>query len=141
MAAMTPRESTIALLHRYYTAFNAGDRETFFSLLTDDVIHDINQGGSETGAAAFRSFMERMDRCYREQIEDLVIMADESGTRASAEFMVRGEYLATDEGLPPARGQTYLVPAGAFFTLRDGRVARVTMYYNLQEWLRQTGAN
>ncbi len=140
MAPMTPRESALSLLQRYYAAFNAGDRETFFSLLADDVVHDINQGGSETGAAAFRSFMERMDRCYREQIEDLVIMADESGTRASAEFMVRGEYLATDEGLPPARGQTYLLPAGAFFTLCDGRVARVTMYYNLQEWLRQTGS-
>jgi steroid delta-isomerase-like uncharacterized protein len=103
------------------------------------VVHDINQGGAETGIAAFRTFMERMDRCYREQIEDLVLMADESGTRAAAEFMVRGEYLATDEGLPPANGQTYLLPAGAFFHLRDGRVARVTMYYNLQDWMKQVG--
>jgi steroid delta-isomerase-like uncharacterized protein len=136
---MTPADAT-ALLRRYYAAFNAGDRETFFSLLTDDVIHDINQGGSETGVDTFRAFMQRMDRCYREHIEDIVIMVDDSGSRASAEFMVRGEYLATDDGLPPATGQTYLLPAGAFFTLRDGRVARVTMYYNLQEWLRQVGA-
>ncbi|HWB06619.1 MAG TPA: ketosteroid isomerase-related protein [Verrucomicrobiales bacterium] len=131
------QSDALDVLHRYYAAFNAGDRETFFGLLTGDVIHDINQGGSETGVAAFRAFMDRMDRCYRERIEDLVLMADESGTHAAAEFMVRGEYLATDEGLPPARGQKYLLPAGAFFTLRDGRVARVTMYYNLQEWLRQ----
>ena len=137
---MTPRDTAIDLLRQYYAAFNAGDRAAFFSLLTDDVIHDINQGGSEHGVAAFRAFMERMDRCYREQIEDLVIMADETGTRAAAEFMVRGEYLATDDGLPPACGQEYLLPAGAFFDLRDGRVARVTMYYNLQEWLRQVGA-
>lgn len=140
MPAMTPRESAIDLLQRYYHAFNSGDREAFLALLGDDIVHDINQGGSETGVAAFRSFMTRMDRCYREQIEELVIMADESGTRAAAEFMVRGEYLATDDGLPEATGQTYFLPAGAFFTLRDGRVARVTMYYNLQEWLRQVGA-
>ncbi len=135
------RTAALDILRRYYAAFNAGDRETFFGLLTEDVVHDINQGGAETGVAAFRAFMDRMDRCYREQIEDLALMADESGTRAAAEFTVRGEYLATDEGLPPATGQTYLLPAGAFFVLRDGRVARVTMYYNLQDWTKQvTGA-
>ncbi|PJI52590.1 isopropylmalate/homocitrate/citramalate synthase, partial [Methylobacterium radiotolerans] len=26
---------------------------------------------------------------------------------------------------------------GAFFTLRDGQIARVTNYYNLREWCRQ----
>lgn len=131
------RQAAIDLLQRYYAAFNSGDRAAFFRLLAEDVVHDINQGGSESGVEAFRTFMERMDRCYREQIEDIVIMADDTGTRAAAEFTVRGEYLATDEGLPPAHGQTYQLPAGAFFTLRDGRVARVTMYYNLTEWLRQ----
>lgn len=138
---MSSPAATIALLERYYAAFNAGDRETFLSLLTDDVIHDINQGGSEHGVEAFRNFMQRMDRSYRETITDLVLMADATGTRASAEFTVLGEYLATDDGLPPATGQRYQLPAGAFFTIRDGRVARVTMYYNLQEWLRQVGGS
>lgn len=132
--------AAIDLLSRYYAAFNAGDRGTFFSLLAEDVVHDLNQGGSETGVDAFRVFMTRMDRCYRERLEDLVIFANEDGTRAAAEFTVHGSYLATDEGLPEAAGQTYVLPAGAFFTLRDGRIARVTMYYNLQEWLRQVGA-
>jgi steroid delta-isomerase-like uncharacterized protein len=36
-----------------------------------------------------------------------------------------------------ARGQRYVLPAGAFFDIRDGRIARVTNYYNLQDWLRQ----
>lgn len=134
------RESTIDLLSRYYAAFNSGDRETFFSLLADGVIHDLNQGGSETGVAAFREFMARMDRCYRERLEDLVLFANEDGTRAAAEFIVHGEYLSTDEGLPEASGQPYALPAGAFFQIQDGKVARVRMYYNLSEWLRQVGA-
>jgi steroid delta-isomerase-like uncharacterized protein len=134
---MTPRAAAIDLIQRYFRAFNEGDRPAFFALLAEDVVHDLNQGGTETGLSAFRAFMERMDRCYAEQIGDLVIMADESGTRAAAEFTVRGQYLAQDEGLPPAHGQTYLLPAGAFFTLREERVARVSMYYNLPEWLRQ----
>lgn len=128
------------ILDTYYQAFNSGDREAMFSLLTDDVVHDLNQGGSETGIDTFRAFMIRMDRCYKETLEDIVVFENADGTRAAAEFNVRGEYLSIDEGLPEATGQKYLLPAGAFFTLRDGKIARVTMYYNLQEWLRQIGA-
>ena len=68
---------------------------------------------------------------------DIVVMADDSGTRAAAEFVVNGTYLATDEGLPEAKGQTYVLPAGTFFTLKGGRIQRVTTYYNLSDWIRQ----
>lgn len=132
--------ATIDLLTRYYAAFNAQDMDTFLGLLTDDVVHDINQGTREVGKRAFVEFMARMNRCYREQIVDLVVLSDMSGMRAAAEFTVLGTYLATDEGLPDANGQTYRLPAGAFFDIRDGKVARVTNYYNLQDWLRQVGA-
>jgi steroid delta-isomerase-like uncharacterized protein len=81
-----------------------------------------------------------MDRCYREQVEELVAFANEDGTRGSAEFFIRGEYLSTDEGLPPATGQKYHLRVGAFFELCGGRVARITNYYNLQDWLAQVGA-
>jgi steroid delta-isomerase-like uncharacterized protein len=126
----------VSLLETYYQTFNSGDREAFFALMTDDVVHDLNQGGSETGKEAFRTFMERMDRCYRETIDELVTFESADGTRGAAEFMVHGTYLSTDEGLPEATGQTYDLPAGAFFTFENGKVSRVTMYYNLQEWLR-----
>lgn len=128
------------LIENYYAAFNAGDMPAFLSMLTDDVAHDINQGGRETGRAAFVAFMERMNRSYREQIVDLCVFASEDGRRAAAEFTVLGEYLKTDEGLPEARGQTYRLPAGAFFDIRDGKVARISNYYNLQDWLHQVGA-
>jgi steroid delta-isomerase-like uncharacterized protein len=130
-------DSAHEVLERYYGAFNAQDMETFLGLLTEDVVHDVNQGGREIGREAFAAFMNTMNRSYREQIVDLVILTEPSGTRAAAEFTVLGTYLATDEGLPPARGQTYRLPAGAFFEIRDGRVARVSNYYNLQAWLAQ----
>jgi steroid delta-isomerase-like uncharacterized protein len=81
--------------------------------------------------------MEHMNRCYKETLTDMVIMASETGIRAAAEFIVNGQYLATDEGLPEAKGQTYKLPAGAFFELRDGKVSRVTNYYNLNDWIAQ----
>lgn len=130
------------LIETYYAMFNSGDREAFLDLLTEDVVHDINQGGREVGVPAFRSFLIRMDRCYREQIKGLVVLTDEAGDRAAAEFTVHGAYIDTDEGLPAASGQTYVLPAGAFFTLSDGKVARISNTYNLPEWIRQvTGVN
>lgn len=129
------------LIRAYLEAFNRGDRPAMLALLTEDVAHDVNQGGREVGRDAFAAFMARMDRCYRERLVDIVVMADATGTRAAAEFVVEGEYLATDEGLPPAAGQRYRLPAGAFYEIRAGRIARVTMFYNLQDWLRQVAGH
>jgi steroid delta-isomerase-like uncharacterized protein len=131
------QQASIDLIKRYYAAFNAGDMPTFESLLTDDVVHDINQGARETGKAAFRAFMQRMNGAYRERLTDMVVFANADGRRAAAEFVVNGEYLKSDEGLPPAHGQKYVLPAGAFFEVRDGKVARITNYYNLQDWIAQ----
>jgi steroid delta-isomerase-like uncharacterized protein len=127
------------LVLAYYAAFNRGDREAMLALLTDDVAHDLNQGAREIGRDAFAAFMARMDRCYREQLRDIVVMASPDGHRAGAEYVVHGEYLANDDGLPPANGQTYVLPGGAFFAIRDGRIVRVTNYYNLQDWIAQVG--
>ena len=129
------------LIRAYLEAFNRGDRPAMLALLTEDVAHDVNQGGREVGRDAFAAFMARMDRCYRERLVDIVVMADATGTRAAAEFVVEGEYLATDEGLPPGAGQRYRLPAGAFYEIRAGRIARVTMFYNLQDWLRQVAGH
>lgn len=130
-------QDSIDLVKRYYAAFNAGDMDTFLNLLTDDVIHDINQGERQIGKAAFKQFMACMNNNYKEELVDLVVMATADGSRAAAEFVVLGEYLKTDEGLPEARGQKYQLPAGAFFEIKDRKVARITNYYNLQDWIKQ----
>ncbi|MDR3385777.1 MAG: ketosteroid isomerase-related protein [Rudaea sp.] len=134
------QQQAIQLVQSYYAAFNAGDMQTFADLLTDDVIHDINQGARETGKAAFHAFMQKMNGAYRERLSDISILANADGSRASAEFVVHGQYLRTDEGLPPARGQKYRLSAGAFFDIRDGRIARITNYYNLPDWIAQVSA-
>ncbi len=130
-------QSTATLLQNYYAAFNKQDMDAFLSMLTDDVIHDINQGSREVGKDVFSKFMDRMNAHYKEQIVDISITTNEDGSRAAVEFTVLGEYLSTDEGLPEANGQTYNLPAGAFFDIRDGKVARVTNYYNLEDWIAQ----
>ena len=130
-------DRAIELVLDYYAAFNRGDWDAMLSFVSDGVAHDINQGGREIGREAFAAFLQRMNRCYREQLKDIVVLANVDGARVAAEYVVHGEYLADDTGLPPARGQKYVLPGGAFFDVRDGRIARVTNYYNLEDWIAQ----
>ena len=128
---------SIHLIEHYYDAFNRGDWQAMLACLTDDVAHDLNQGRRENGRDAFRTFLARMQTSYREQLQNIVVMVSTDGRRAAAEYEVHGSYLADDEGLPPAHGQHYVLPGGAFFDLREGRISRVSNYYNLNDWLAQ----
>ncbi|MCY1128587.1 nuclear transport factor 2 family protein [Frigidibacter sp. RF13] len=127
-------QTTIA---RYYEAFNQGDIDAMLATLHADFTHHVNEGAARLGKAAFADFCRHMSETYRETLTDMVIFASEDGTRGAAEFTVNGTYLKTDPGLPEARGQSYILPAGGFFTLKDGLITRVTTYYNLADWIRQ----
>lgn len=125
---MTETES---LIHAYFEAFNQHDAEALLETLSEDVIHDVNEGGREVGKGAFRRFKAHLDECYREQITDLCVMVN--GNRGAVEFTCSGTYLKTDGSLAEARGQGYSIPAAAFFEVADGKISRVTSYYNLRE--------
>ena len=121
----------------YFDFFNKGNNDGMISLLHDDVVHEVNQGDTRKGLPLFKEFMKHMDTCYKENLRDIVIMANpNSKERASAEFIVEGTYLKTDKGLPEARNQKYSVRAGTFFELKNGKISRITTYYNLPEWIK-----
>ena len=126
-----------ATIAAYFTAFNAGDTDAMLACLSDDIAHHVNEGNIRSGKPAFAEFCAHMSRCYRENLTDMVIFEAENGTRAAAEYIVNGTYLATDAGLPDANGQTYRLPAGSFFTLENNLISRVTTYYNLADWVAQ----
>lgn len=130
----TTAEATIAA---YYAAFNEGRIMGMLETLHDDFAHHVNEGATRLGKEAFAEFCDHMSATYREDLKDMVIMANADGTRGAAEFVVHGQYLKTDPGLPEAHGQRYVLNAGGFFTLKDGKITRVTTYYNLNDWIAQ----
>lgn len=129
--------SATDVLRRYYDAFNAGDTDGMLDCLSDDVAHHVNEGNIRVGKEKFSEFNAHMTRCYKETLTDIVLFEAEGGTRAAAEFTVNGTYLETDEGLPEAKGQTYRLPAGTFFSLEGDKITRVVTYYNLSDWIQQ----
>ena len=128
------------IIHRYFDAFNADDYDTMLACVAEDVAHHVNEGQIRTGRTAFAEFCAHMARCYGETLTDIVVLTDTTGTRAAAEYVVNGTYLATDTGMPEANGQTYRLPAGSFFEITDGQISRVTTYYNLADWMGQVAA-
>lgn len=124
-------------IRAYYDAFNAKDISAMLACLHDTFEHHVNEGATRLGKDAFAAFCKHMNATYAETLTDVVVFADDEGMRGAAEFTVNGTYLQTDPGLPEACGQTYVLPAGGFFALRDGKITRVTTYYNLQDWIRQ----
>lgn len=129
--------ATETLIRNYLEAFNAGNAAGMLACVSENVVHDVNQGVRREGKDAFAAFCQHMARCYREQFRDIVVLASADGRRAAAEYNIEGIYLETDEGMPPADGQRYGLPGATLFAITDGRISRVTTYFNLTDWLMQ----
>lgn len=125
------------LLQGYFSALNDRDIRACLALVSDELILQPNQGFTEQGRDAFAAFLERQLHCYREMIESLVILVEPQGRHAACEYRVIGEYLATDDGLPEACGQRYEMRVGAFFEIQHGLIARISLHFNLPDWLAQ----
>jgi steroid delta-isomerase-like uncharacterized protein len=124
------------LIAQYYAAFNARNWQGMLDLLAPDIRHEVNQGEPRLGKDLYARFLQHMDDCYDETLRDIVIMGEPTGRRVAAEFVVHGIYKKGEADLPPAHGQTYVLPAGAFFDLENGLITRVSTYYNLPLWIK-----
>lgn len=119
----------------YYDAFNSRNWDDMLALVDENITHEPNQGKPRIGKALFTEFMTHMDASYSETLKDIVLFSSETEGRIAAEFVVHGTYKKGEEGLPPAHGQTYVLPAAAFLEVRNGKISRVTTYYNLELWI------
>lgn len=127
--------TTLETVKHYYSLFNNNDTEGMLQLVDDAIRHEPNQGEPRIGKALFREFLAKMDEAYEEVLHDLVYFTSETEGRAAVEFTVHGNYKKAEEGLPEAHGQAYVLPAGAFLEVRDGKITRVTTHYNLEHWI------
>lgn len=132
--------TALATVQQYYQHFNDQNWEGMLSLLSENIRHEVNQGEPRIGIDLYREFLQHMDECYEEQLRDLVFFTEAGGNRIACEFTVHGIYKKTDGDLTPARGQHYVLPAGAFLEVMEGKITRVTTYYNLPLWLKLVSA-
>ncbi|WP_234735876.1 nuclear transport factor 2 family protein [Tellurirhabdus bombi] len=128
--------TALETVQQYYNYFNQKDWNGMLSLLHPDVRHEANQGDVRIGIEKFTEFLQHMDESYEETLTDMVLLSEPTDTRIAAEFVVNGIYKKAEEGLPPAHNQTYVLPAAALLEVKEGKISRVTTYYNLPLWIK-----
>ena len=127
--------TSLETVKQYYACFNNKDWAGMLSLLHPEVRHEPNQGEPRIGIELFTEFLQHMDESYEETLTEMVFFDEPTGERVAVEFVVNGIYKKGEEGLPEAHNQTYILPAAAFLGLKDGKISRVTTYYNLPLWI------
>lgn len=131
--------SSLEIVKSYYQHFNQKDWSGMAALLHADVRHEPNQGEVRVGVEKFTEFMKHMNDCYEETLTEMVFLTELTDNRVAVEFVVNGTYKNTDGDFIEAKNQTYTLPAAAFLEIKDGKIARITTYYNLQLWLKLVG--
>lgn len=132
--------TALTTVQQYYQHFNQQNWDGMLALLSENIRHEVNQGEPRIGLDLYREFLQHMDECYEENLSDMVFFSEPDGQRVACEFTVNGLYKKTDGDLVPARGQRYVLPAGAFLEVKDGKITRVTTYYNLPLWIKLVSA-
>lgn len=128
--------SAIDTAKEYYARFNKQDWQGMLELVHPDVRHEPNQGETRIGKEKFTEFLQGMNEAYEETLTDMVFYTASDDSRLAVEFTVNGIYKKGDEGFPPARGQKYVLPAAAFLEMKEGKISRVSTYYNLPLWVK-----
>ncbi|WP_173932049.1 nuclear transport factor 2 family protein [Chelativorans sp. Marseille-P2723] len=122
---------TRALIESAFTAFNAGELEALAARLSENVAFDLPGIGRIIGREIFHWHLGRLSRHFRAQAADIAIMTAPGGVRAATEFTLRGNYLATMEGLPGAEGQGFALSVGVFMDIDDDAgLSRLTICFD-----------
>ena len=128
--------SALKIVQQYYAHFNNRNWEGMLSLLHPFVRHEPNQGDVRIGIDLFTAFLQLMDDSYEETLTDMVFFTEPQKSRVACEFIVDGVYKKGEEGLPEAHNQRYTLPAASFLEVKEGKITRVTTYYNLPLWIK-----
>lgn len=110
------RVETLALIGRFVSALDSSDVGSALAMLHEDVAFDTLAGERQIGRDAFRWYLAGRPR--GERFHDLVTMANDDGTRAAAEFTLKGQW---DDG------SRYSVNAGIFFAVSGEIIERLSL--------------
>lgn len=126
-----------AVAEAYYTAYNAEDVEGQIKLMTDDVVYHSNSDKIRTGAKAYRKYTIGLFKEIDEKCIDIKYFVDETQGVVTAQSRAEGKYVTSSDGLPKAKGQKYNIPVVEVFEIKNGKISKLTTYYNEDLWKTQ----
>lgn len=116
------RTEATALVTRFFDALNAGQADTAAACLGDDVVIDVAVGQRRFGPASLRYFLSSNLIQGALRYGDMAILVSDDGTRAAAEFTLRGRRRQDADEV----GEAFSLSGGAFFAIEDGKIIRIS---------------
>jgi steroid delta-isomerase-like uncharacterized protein len=119
-------------------AYNRGDADAAASFMSEDcVVLNLGTGQRTTGRAAYRETVEMALTAFSDlRFEKTTFVVD--GAAFATEWTMSGVHTGDLPGLP-ATGRSFRVPGATVGEVRDGKLARVTEYTNMADFLTQVG--
>lgn len=138
-SAKNPAQAqSIHLIKTYFEALNKKDMDKFFSIMSSDVVHDLNQDGVEKGIDKFKIFMKSLNDSFDDQLSHIIILVSDDGKYAAARWIDYGTYFKDEPGFDiKAMNQKYIITGGHFFEIKDNKITHVTTYYNSSDFIKQ----
>ncbi len=124
-----------AVVSKYYEAFNRKDIDAILALCSDDVANDPNQGDTQIGKDKLKIFLETAWAHFDEKVSNIMLMANKDESKVASEYLVHGTYYKTKPGLFESTNQKYEILPTTVFTIKNGKITRMTRYYNTKAWL------
>lgn len=128
-----------ALVLDWTEALNRRDADAAVAYLTEDcVLVNIGTGQRTVGREAIREDHLALFAMYSDmRIEKTTFLSTGDGHYAT-EWIMTGVHTGDAPGLP-ATGKPFRISGAGVGEIRDGRIARVTEYWNMAEFLIQVG--
>lgn len=141
--ASTSDEQARRLVAAWHGAWSGHDPERPDAVLTDDAVHeDVAGGGSSRGKAEIKRLLAAAFAFapdFRSTLTSVAVTGDTVTTEWEIEGTQTGATPAGTIGHLPATGRTFRLRAATILLLRDGKITRVTDYYDMATFWRQLG--
>ena len=127
------------MLRAENAAWNAHDVEKIATFYTDDCFkEDIAVGKATRGKEEMKALVAGAFAAIPDMEIELVTLFH-CGDWAGTEWIMSGSYSSDYPGFPQAAGRHFSVRGASIMELRDGRISRISDYWNFASFLQQVG--
>ena len=130
--------SNLEAVRRYLDGWIVPDANAIIASLTDDGSYEDPGTGGPIAGDDIRTYVAGLWSAFPDLTFEIESFAETGSDTAAAQWVMLGTNTGSMAGLPPT-GRSVRLAGADFFVLRDGRVARVSGYFDSVGAPRQLG--
>jgi steroid delta-isomerase-like uncharacterized protein len=120
-------------------SWNSHDVDKIASFYTEDCIkEDVAVETSTRGKKEMKALLHRVFAAFPD-LNVKLTSCFHSDEWAASEWIMSGTYTNQFPGMPPPTGRSFSVRGSTIMKLHNGKISRVSDYWNFLSYLRQTG--